>query len=1045
MKICKIWGRNFLAIGNDPVTIDLTKYGNIVNIRGRNGHGKCFGVNTPILMYNGEIKNVQDIKVGDLVMGDDSRPRKVLELCRGKEMLYEIIPSKGSSYVCNESHVLSLKCASKKNPTVAGHDKSGITNITVKEYIEKPNNFKRLSQQYRKGVSFKNRDVKIDPYFLGIWLGDGTKSETSVTNADSEVVEAIYNEAKNRKLKVIVYGKKNKLNKAKTYRIISEPSSFSFEKKIVFDICQGRKITSEITKECSKAICRNISKSVVYHYKRKAKEKIKNEPNFKFSETINHNTLLDDLKYYNLINNKHIPLDYLANSRETRLQVLAGLIDTDGSLVSGAGYDISQKNNQVAEGIVYLARSLGLAAYSSKCKKKDQNGVEGVYNRISISGDCSIIPVRIPYKKASKRKQVKDVLNVSFQVKPLGVGDYYGFTINGNNLFLLGDFTVVHNSSLGEILVYALYGKLIRNINHKDVINNNVKKGLEVGVEFKIKDDLYKIVRKRKPDSLKFWRNDKEETLGKETQSEIEKILGMSYEVFINVACFGQHNEYNFLDCDTPTKRSIVENLLSLEKYKKFQNTAKEKKKDLERDIKNLLVQYETLISSKSKTAETVTKVRAKQSEWFETKENDIRILQKRANDKKEELLKSNDGAILIYQQAQDEIEKLISKNESLEASVKKIKSQILEINEKVGQLQTIYQEARLEIKDCELQKSSLNTKINEIEEELSSFKDNRCPKCLGELVGDRMKSLQLHHSNCKSKYGSKLIELDEKIKEQTRRSEQAIENVKKLKFVANSADDKVTQTEAIIVANREKIKNLGRIEKPNLSNREQILRQQLTEIEEQLISKQDEVKNDPYKEILETAINDLEEYEIKAKKVWDDLKHKESLFPYYNYWIRGFGDDGIRSFIIEDILPALNARINYWLQFLIDGKIKLVFDNQLNELIENNPPNGDPYVYHGLSGGQKRRLNLAISQAFAYVMMLNSGTWPSVVILDEVGADIDIESMGCLYRMITELASERQVFVITHSEKLQEMLESVDKIHMSIIDGHSKLLENKF
>jgi superfamily II DNA or RNA helicase len=74
------------------------------------GRGKCLGKNTPILMYDGEIKLVQDIVVGDLIMGDDSTPRKVLTLARGREMMYRVSEiGTDQFYIVNESHILSLK------------------------------------------------------------------------------------------------------------------------------------------------------------------------------------------------------------------------------------------------------------------------------------------------------------------------------------------------------------------------------------------------------------------------------------------------------------------------------------------------------------------------------------------------------------------------------------------------------------------------------------------------------------------------------------------------------------------------------------------------------------------------------------------------------------------------------------------------------------------------------------------------------------------------------------------------------------------------
>jgi len=72
------------------------------------GRGKCLGKDTPILMYDGTIKLVQDIEVGDLIMGDDSTPRCVLTLARGKEMMYKVNTDIGD-YIVNQSHILSLK------------------------------------------------------------------------------------------------------------------------------------------------------------------------------------------------------------------------------------------------------------------------------------------------------------------------------------------------------------------------------------------------------------------------------------------------------------------------------------------------------------------------------------------------------------------------------------------------------------------------------------------------------------------------------------------------------------------------------------------------------------------------------------------------------------------------------------------------------------------------------------------------------------------------------------------------------------------------
>ena len=73
------------------------------------GHGKCHGKGTKLLMYDGSVKCVEDIVVGDLLMGDDSTPRRVLSLARGREELFKVRQNKGEDYVVNRSHILTLQ------------------------------------------------------------------------------------------------------------------------------------------------------------------------------------------------------------------------------------------------------------------------------------------------------------------------------------------------------------------------------------------------------------------------------------------------------------------------------------------------------------------------------------------------------------------------------------------------------------------------------------------------------------------------------------------------------------------------------------------------------------------------------------------------------------------------------------------------------------------------------------------------------------------------------------------------------------------------
>lgn len=352
-------------------------------VEGPTGTGKCLAKGTPVLLYDGTTKNVEDVKIGDLLMGPDSQFRTVVSLNRGFGKMYKVTPVKGESYIVNDEHILSLKTTgnSKKGKYIKG---GKIINIAVKDFINKSKSFKHCVKGYRTGINFSEQKVPLDPYFLGVWLGDGTSCVPEICNMDSEVVSACKEVATSFGLNFVTKLYKN-------------------------DTC----------------------------------------PNYALSGKRNHlNPITYILRSFNLLNNKHIPHEYKVNSRENRLQLLAGILDTDGSL-SCNGYEFVNKNQRLAEDVVFLARSLGFAAYINKCKKKCQTGAEGEYYRVFISGDTDQIPVKILYKKASVRKQKKNVLVTSISVDPVEDAEYFGFEISGpDRLFLLGDFTVTHNSVL---------------------------------------------------------------------------------------------------------------------------------------------------------------------------------------------------------------------------------------------------------------------------------------------------------------------------------------------------------------------------------------------------------------------------------------------------------------------------------------------------------------------------------------------------------------------------------------------------------------------
>jgi len=310
---------------------------------------------TSLLLANGQITIVNQLKIGDALMGYDSRPRKIIHLENSEGTPFKIIPNKGTAFETDGEQLLYLLKSEYLNTPYQSKTKKGNSSLKTR-YIDHPKyiavsvddlfgkgsiKFKRSFLLTKTSVTFEpNFPLIIDPYFLGLWLGDGSKHNISITTMDDEIRREVYYHAEQWALKVSVSQKK--FNKAKTYSIV-----------------RG-----------------NVS----------------GHGRFK-------NPLLNEFSILNLINNKHIPFAYLMNSEDDRLKLLAGIIDTDGTLQNNY-YSVTQKSKILIDQIKQLADGLGFRTQLYEIRKgiKKTNFI-GDYFSLSISGRVDRIPVRLTRKQ----------------------------------------------------------------------------------------------------------------------------------------------------------------------------------------------------------------------------------------------------------------------------------------------------------------------------------------------------------------------------------------------------------------------------------------------------------------------------------------------------------------------------------------------------------------------------------------------------------------------------------------------------------------------
>jgi twinkle protein len=117
----------------------------------------CLGYDTGVLLYNGRSKKVQDIVVGDLLMGDDDTPREVLQLKRGTQQLYRVTSQ--DSFVCNEDHILTLSYEDK------------LYDMQLKAFLKMPRQYQmKCKQHYSQGYALPSKSVEVYPFTIGASL-----------------------------------------------------------------------------------------------------------------------------------------------------------------------------------------------------------------------------------------------------------------------------------------------------------------------------------------------------------------------------------------------------------------------------------------------------------------------------------------------------------------------------------------------------------------------------------------------------------------------------------------------------------------------------------------------------------------------------------------------------------------------------------------------------------------------------------------------------------------------------------------------------------
>lgn len=388
----------------------------------------CHDPEAKILMYSGCIKEARDIKEGDLLMGPDSKPRKVLEIHKGMQPRYAVhiknarVPQ--TPLYFNEDHIMHLEYYNYKEGYHAhGHHSydGQYSNPTIKEYMSKSKRYKSNHMWVFSGpLELPEQSVPVDPYTFGLYLGDGCvtkKEKIALTSNDHVIIDY---------LKTV-------------------GAKYGLE-------------LSEYTKQGTTA------KSLVF----KRKERIKGSNEFQ-----------NDMERTGIIgcdsHSKFIPDIYMFNNLDNRRKLLAGILDTNGYHVSGT-FDITLASEQLTKDIKYVAQTLGIRV---TYRHKLVNGK--TYYRLTLRGpEISNIPTLLKRKQAINKPNKRHYLQRFKVEKVSDDAEYVGFTVDQDSLYVEGEhFTIIHNSGKSRVDIEKIISHLILIANARVVVSAKTYPAIE--------------------------------------------------------------------------------------------------------------------------------------------------------------------------------------------------------------------------------------------------------------------------------------------------------------------------------------------------------------------------------------------------------------------------------------------------------------------------------------------------------------------------------------------------------------------------------------
>jgi replicative DNA helicase len=436
--------RRSLRMGIPPFD-DITngmRPGNLVTIAGFSGLGKALDLETPVPTPVGWT-TMGEITPGQQVFGSDGRSTEVVWV--GDVLLnrpcYEVVFSDGATVVADAEHLWATSRWNARGSEARAQRKEGNRvapwndqthkrvlpgTVTTQElYDELQRDSRKHSVPCAGPVQYAHSDVPIDPYVFGYWLGDGTSGVAEITVGVDDLPYLVEH-----------------LGAARiSYNVKVDP----------------KKPTTRRVHFGSLATCHCGHSSRDRHGNCRECQKLQNHSAYWGTELspLTHFTAQEYLRHLGVLGNKHIPDEYLRASVAQRLELLRGIMDSDGEVRADRWCDICVTNEILARDILDLALGLGIKATFRAGVAKLHGRVIGPKYNVGFSTDLDV--ASLPRKRVRLSASISNRAKIRYivDVRPVESRPVRCISVTADDhQFLVGrSYIPTHNSLLSQVLV----------------------------------------------------------------------------------------------------------------------------------------------------------------------------------------------------------------------------------------------------------------------------------------------------------------------------------------------------------------------------------------------------------------------------------------------------------------------------------------------------------------------------------------------------------------------------------------------------------------